>query len=169
MPIPLLLAGLGLVIAAFAYAWWQSASVGRHPHCAPTPAQMGLGAATLFFDTLGIGNYAPATAAFRFMKMVRDEYIPGTLNVGSSIPVAIEAFAFVAAIAVDPTTLMVLVPMGARGVRREEPAPLRDPLAGGGRGPLRGAVAAQDGPGVTREPAHRDHGGVAVAPPASCR
>lgn len=114
-PIPLLLAGLALVIAAFAYAWWQSASVGRHPHRTPTPKQLGLGAVTLFFDTLGIGNYAPTTAAFRFMRMVRDEYIPGTLNVGSSIPVAIEAFAFVAAIAVDPMTLMVLVPIGAVG------------------------------------------------------
>lgn len=114
-PIPLLLAGLAVVVAAFAYAWWQSASVGRHPHRAPTSRQLGLGAVTLFFDTLGIGNYAPTTAAFRFMKMVRDEYIPGTLNVGSSIPVALEAFAFVAAIAVDPATLMVLVPIGAVG------------------------------------------------------
>ena len=70
---------------------------------------------TLFFDTLGIGNYAPTTAAFRFLKMVKDELIPGTLNVGTSVPVAIEAFAFVTAIAVDPFTLMVMVPLGAIG------------------------------------------------------
>jgi uncharacterized membrane protein YfcA len=113
-PIPLLLTGLALVALAFAVTWWRSAATG-HPHRAPTPLQTGLGAITLFFDTLGIGNYAPTTAAFRFLKMVPDEHIPGTLNVGSSIPVALEAFAFVAAIAIDPVTLAILVPVGALG------------------------------------------------------
>ena len=69
----------------------------------------------MFFDTLGIGNYAPTTAVFRFTRMVRDEWIPGTLNVGTSVPVAIEAFAFVVAIAVDPMTLLIMVPLGAVG------------------------------------------------------
>ncbi len=113
-PIPILLGGLALVIVAFVAAWWQSARRG-HPHGTPTPLLLGIGAVTLFFDTLGIGNYAPTTAAFRFLKLVRDEWIPGTLNVGSSVPVAIEAFAFVAAIAVDPLTLALMVPVGALG------------------------------------------------------
>jgi uncharacterized membrane protein YfcA len=47
--------------------------------------------------------------------MVRDELIPGTLNVGSSVPVALEAFAFVAAIAIDPVTLALMVPIGTVG------------------------------------------------------
>ena len=113
-PIPILLAGLAIVILGFVATWWQSARRG-HPHGAPTPLLLGIGAVTLFFDTLGIGNYAPTTALFRFLKLVRDEWIPGTLNVGSSIPVAIEAFAFVAAIAVDPFTLGLMVPVGALG------------------------------------------------------
>ena len=113
-PIPLLLLGIGLVAATFAWTWWRSARRG-HPHPRPTLLQLGLGAVTLFFDTLGIGNYAPTTAAFRFLRMVPDEHIPGTLNVGSSLPVAVEAFAFVAAIAVDPITLLVMVPIGAIG------------------------------------------------------
>jgi uncharacterized membrane protein YfcA len=113
-PIPLLLLGLALVVVVFVFTWWRSAA-GGHPHQPPTPLQLALGAVTLFFDTLGIGNYAPTTAAFRFLKMVKDEYIPGTLNVGSSVPVAVEAFAFVAAIAVDPLTLLVMVPIGAMG------------------------------------------------------
>lgn len=113
-PIPLLLAGVALVTATFVATWWRSARRG-HPHPPPTPLQVALGAVTLFFDTLGIGNYAPTTAAFRALKMVRDEWIPGTLNVGTSVPVALEAFAFVVAIAVDPTTLLVMVPLGAIG------------------------------------------------------
>jgi hypothetical protein len=50
---------------------------------------------------------------FKLTKMVPDELIPGTLNVGSSAPVAVEAFAFIAAIAVDLVTLALLVPVGA--------------------------------------------------------
>ncbi len=113
-PIPVLLAGLVLVALWFIATWWQSARRG-HPHGAPTPMHYGLGTVGLFFDTLGIGNYAPTTAAFRFLKMVKDEWIPGTLNVGSSIPVVVEAFAFVTAIAVDPVTLGLMVPVGAVG------------------------------------------------------
>ena len=113
-PIPLLLAGLALVTLWFVAAWWQSARRG-HPHGWPSPLQFAIGAVGLFFDTLGIGNYAPTTATFRFTKMVRDEWIPGTLNVGSSVPVALEAFAFVTAIAVDPLTLGLMVPVGALG------------------------------------------------------
>ncbi|MGD9904670.1 MAG: permease [Vicinamibacterales bacterium] len=113
-PIPLLLLGLAVVTATFVAAWWRSARQG-HPHPRPTPVHLALGAVPLFFDTLGIGNYAPTTAAFRALKLVRDEWIPGTLNVGSSVPVAVEAFAFVVAIAVDPLTLLVMVPIGATG------------------------------------------------------
>jgi len=114
MLIPLLLFGIAVIIAVFVYEWWRSYGLG-HPHGRPTPLQLTLGAVTLFFDTLGIGNYAPTTAAFRFLKMVDDPLIPGTLNVGTSVPVAVEAFAFVTAIAVDPLTLLTLVPLGAVG------------------------------------------------------
>lgn len=113
-PIPLLLTGLALVVLWFVAAWWQSARRG-HPHARPSAPLVGLGAVTLFFDTLGIGNYAPTTAIFRFFRLVRDEAIPATLNVGSSIPVAFEAFAFITAIAVDPLTLGLMVPVGALG------------------------------------------------------
>ena len=114
-PVSILLVGLVLVTAAFVYAWWQSAIDRNHPHPTPGPFMIAFGAVTLFFDTLGIGNYAPTTAMFRMFKMVKDELIPGTLTVGSGVPVALEAFAFMAAIAVDPTTLLLLVPIGGAG------------------------------------------------------
>ena len=80
MLIPLLLAGIGVIVVVFGYAWWRSYRRG-HPHAVPSPLQLGLGAVTLFFDTLGIGNYAPTTAAFRFLRMVDDPLIPGPSSI----------------------------------------------------------------------------------------
>jgi uncharacterized membrane protein YfcA len=112
-PIGLLLVGLAVVVLVFAATWWTA--IARPPHGRPSPGTTAVGFITLFFDTLGIGNYAPTTAIFKLTRMVPDELIPGTLNVGSAIPVALEAFAFVAAIAVDPVTLWILVPVGFAG------------------------------------------------------
>lgn len=114
-PITVLLAGLFLIIVIFAATWWRSARTGRPVHRPPRPVPSLIGFVTLFFDTLGIGNYAPTTAIFKLTGMVRDELIPGTLNVGSSIPVAIEAFAFMTVVAVDPVTIALLVPVGTVG------------------------------------------------------
>ena len=75
----------------------------------PTISGLIVGAVTNFFDTLGIGSYAPTTSAFRFWKMVPDEQIPGTLNVGHTLPTITEAFIFITAIAVEPTTLIALI------------------------------------------------------------
>ena len=93
---------------------------------------------------LGIGNYAPTTAVFRMLKMVKDELIPGTMTMGSGVPVAIEAFAFMAAIAVDPMTLLLLVPIGGAGAylgARVVSRPPRGPIQlGMGSALLVGAV-----------------------------
>ena len=110
-----LLAGLVVIIVLFLFTWRQAARAGRPVHGRPGLLPSSVGFVTLFFDTLGIGNYAPTTAIFKLTKMVPDELIPGTLNVGSSVPVALEAFAFMAAIAVDPFTIALLVPIGTLG------------------------------------------------------
>ena len=57
-------------------------------------AIMIIGVVTNFFDTLGIGSFAPSTTAFKMTKSVDDVLIPGTLNVGDTVPVCIEAFLF---------------------------------------------------------------------------
>ena len=49
----------------------------------PTPVEVVIGFVTDFFDTLGIGSFAPTTAIYKFTRIVRDELIPGTLNVGT--------------------------------------------------------------------------------------
>ena len=58
---------------------------------APTPLAIGVGAVTNFLDTLGIGSFATTTAMFRFFKMVPDRIIPGTLNVGHTLPTVVQA------------------------------------------------------------------------------
>ncbi len=62
-----------------------------------------------FFDTLGIGSFAPTTAALRAFKQTKDKVIPGTLNVSCTIPVVIEAFMFISAIEVEPLTLISML------------------------------------------------------------
>lgn len=68
------------------------------------------GFATDFFDTLGIGSFAPTVAMFNALKMnISDRLIPGTLNVCHTIPVVLEAFIFTTVIKVDPVTLICLI------------------------------------------------------------
>lgn len=75
----------------------------------PTPLELGIGFLTNFFDTLGIGSYAPTTASFRFWKLVDDKRIPGTMNVGHTLPTITEASIFIAIIAVEFRTLVLLI------------------------------------------------------------
>lgn len=77
----------------------------------PSIFELFLGLATNFFDTLGIGSFAPTTSVFKFRRMVPDEKIPGTLNVGHALPTLLEAFLFIAIVNVDVLTLILL--MGA--------------------------------------------------------
>jgi uncharacterized membrane protein YfcA len=62
-----------------------------------------------FFDTLGIGSFATTTSAFRQFKMVPDEQIPGTLNVGYVIPTVVQAFIYTTLVPVDSKTLIALI------------------------------------------------------------
>ena len=64
-----------------------------------------IGLVTVFFDTLGIGSFAPTTSLFKATNQVENEFIPGTLNVATSIPVFIMAFIFISSIKVEAITL----------------------------------------------------------------
>ena len=75
----------------------------------PSPIELGIGFITDFFDTLGIGSFAPTISFFKVFKLVPDEQMPGTLNAGHAIPTIVEAFAFIAIINVDPLTLVLMI------------------------------------------------------------
>jgi len=68
-----------------------------------------VGFATNFFDTLGIGSFAPTTALFKMFKLTEDRTIPGTLNVACTIPVVVEALIFITVIKVEPVTLIAML------------------------------------------------------------
>lgn len=98
---------LGLLTAGY-FCWWARCRFDRQ---APDSAPCGLrqvvtGFGTNFFDTLGIGSFATTTVAYRLMRLVRDEVIPGTMNVGHTPPTAAQAFIFMAVIAIDPLLLV---------------------------------------------------------------
>jgi uncharacterized membrane protein YfcA len=68
-----------------------------------------VGLVTNFFDTLGIGSFAPTTSIFKLQRLVPDERIPGTLNAGHALPTVTQALIFIAAVNVDPTTLVTMI------------------------------------------------------------
>ncbi|HKX92623.1 MAG TPA: hypothetical protein VJM15_09405 [Sphingomicrobium sp.] len=66
-----------------------------------------LGAITNFFDTLGIGSFAPTMAWFKFRKLVADRLIPCTMLVGHTPPSMTQGFIFLILLGVfvDPVLL----------------------------------------------------------------
>jgi len=81
----------------------------------PTAIETGIGVVVCFFDTLGIGSFAPTTAILKLRRMTVDEFIPGTLIVGLTTAAVAEALIFVTAIVVDPVLLIAVVSSAAAG------------------------------------------------------
>jgi uncharacterized membrane protein YfcA len=81
----------------------------------PTGNHLAIGFITNFFDTLGIGSFAPTTAWFKLRRVVPDRIIPGTLNVGHTPPVIVQAFIYTVIIEVDMVTLAVLISAAVLG------------------------------------------------------
>ena len=52
----------------------------------PNREAIGLGLVVNFFDTLGIGSFAPTDSWFKFRKLVPDRLIPQTMLVGLTPP-----------------------------------------------------------------------------------
>lgn len=74
-----------------------------------TPGRLATGIVTNFFDTLGIGSFATTTSIYRFFRMVPDEWIPGTLNVGHTLNAIAQAFIYTRIVPVEATTLVSMI------------------------------------------------------------
>jgi len=75
----------------------------------PTALQLIIGFVTNFFDTLGIGSYAPTTAIYKLKKIVDDRLIPGTMTIGHTLGTTVQTILFTAAVPVDVTTLFSMI------------------------------------------------------------
>ena len=104
---------MGIVAVIFVVAVVRSFP--RHDVKPPKLIEVGIGAVTNFFDTLGVGSFAPTVSLFKFFKLVPDEKIPGTLNVGHTLPTITEAIIFILIIGVDPMTLISLIVAAVAG------------------------------------------------------
>src|SRR5712692_703902 len=83
---------------------------------APTPLFGAIGFVTTFFDTLGIGSFATTTSLFKLWNLVKDEALPGTLNVGITLPTITQAFIYIAIVEVEMTTLILLIAASVLGM-----------------------------------------------------
>lgn len=117
---PLIMALLGALVVLFVWysSLWIVSERRRMPPAArvrPTLQELAVGFVTNFFDTLGIGSFAPSTAWFRLSRIVPDELIPGTLNVGHGLPTVVEALIFIVVIKIDPWLLVALIAAATLG------------------------------------------------------
>jgi uncharacterized membrane protein YfcA len=107
-----LLLALALLTLTYAVYWFVSARKSRGASgegSRPSLLLAAIGFVTNFFDTLGIGSFAPTTSIFKLRKLVPDELIPGTLNVGHALPTITQAFIYITIIEVDMTTLILMI------------------------------------------------------------
>jgi uncharacterized membrane protein YfcA len=111
-PLGGLLTALAVFTVFYVTVWWSAVTRSTPRESA---LELGTGFVTNFFDTLGIGSFAPTTAIFKFLKMVPDNLIPGTLNVGHTLPTIAQAFIYTVAIQVDPKTLILMIAAAVAG------------------------------------------------------
>jgi uncharacterized membrane protein YfcA len=112
-----LLAALAALTVWYVVYWIRSVRSGPAAgrRALPTLPELAIGAVTNFFDTLGIGSFAPTTSIFKLRGMVPDERIPGTLNVGHALPVITQAFLFIAIVEVEIPTLLGMIAASVLG------------------------------------------------------
>jgi uncharacterized membrane protein YfcA len=85
------------------------------PRTIPFPGLLGLGTVTNFLDTLGVGSFAVTTVAMKLGRLVPDDEIPGTMNVGHALPTTLQSIIYLGIIAVDPLTMGSMVIAAALG------------------------------------------------------
>lgn len=112
MILPALLACLAVLTVAFGIRFALKAG---HQPLGVSAEPVLLGFVANFFDTLGIGSFAPTTAYLKFRGTVSDELIPPVLIAGYAIPTAAEAFVFITSVHIDGTLLIVCILMSILG------------------------------------------------------
>ena len=129
MILTLLIVSLSAV--TLAYSAYLVRSAVRAGQGRPSAEAILLGAVTNFFDTLGIGSFAPSIAWIRFRRLVPDRLIPLTIIGGYILPAIVQALIFLTLLGVkiDPLLLLLciiaMVIGGIVGVPIAARAPIR--------------------------------------------
>lgn len=118
-----LLICLGVLAAAFVIFWAAVIVSNAKKHGAnspdgkvlPTPYQLFVGFFTDFLDTLGIGSFATTTSLYRARRTIDDRLLPGTLNVGHTLPTIVQAFIYIQVIEIETYTLIVMIVAAVTG------------------------------------------------------
>jgi len=103
---------IALALFTAFYLWILIAAVRRRAMTEPVrpkPKAAATGLVTAFFDTLGIGSFATTTSIFRHWRIVDDGVMPGTLNVGITLPTVVQAYIYTRLIPVDSRTLILMI------------------------------------------------------------
>lgn len=122
----------GLLAALSAIALYFTSVLLRTAHkrgeLTPKVEAIGLGAVTNFFDTLGIGSFAPSTAWMKLRKMAPDSYFPAILNAGHALPTVAQALIFITLVQVDPVLLLSCIAASCAGAFVGSPIVQRAPV-----------------------------------------
>jgi uncharacterized membrane protein YfcA len=96
-----------LALAAIGLCGYLVRTAAREHQLRPRGEALVLGAVTNFFDTLGIGSFAPSIAWIRLRKLVPDKLIPMTILTGYTVPAILQGVIFLILLGmkVDPILL----------------------------------------------------------------
>ena len=106
----ILFSALGILVLHYLVFWIRLAraqAAAGLPR--PSAGHTAIGFFTNFLDTLGIGSFATTTSIWKLFGSIDDRVIPGTLNVGHTLPTVTQALIYVALIQVDMPTLMGMI------------------------------------------------------------
>ena len=106
---------VALVVVGVGYSGMLLRYAAARAQLGVTLESVGLGAVTNFFDTLGIGSFAPTTAWLKLRSLVPDRFIPATLNAGHCIPTIVQALVFIRLVQVDPKLLIACIVAAVAG------------------------------------------------------
>lgn len=101
---------------------------GQRRQLRPNAESVAIGAVTNFFDTLGIGSFAPTTAWLKLRKLIPDSYLPATLNSGHALPTIAQALIFVNLVHVDAVLLAGCIAAAIVGALVGAPLVMRLPV-----------------------------------------
>ena len=126
MIVAALLAALAVITLIFVVQLIRTALA--RGQATPLPEGLAIGAVANFFDTLGIGSFAPTTAYVKLRKLVPDSFLPAILNTGHALPTIVQAFVFINLVRVDPILLIACIGAAVAGAALGAPIVVKLPV-----------------------------------------